>query len=158
MADYVLADEPAPSGWAQYTVRPFWILLALMLVGAWLAFPWFIFNAHAVGSPTKAREMGLSVAYFACAVVLAILCIAVVELGLLPKDSLKYLVLLVLALKLGLGYWVTMLQARTFSLYEEFGGVVRSPVLFMIAGFMVKGWVVPTPSNLWTLVAWMVLS
>ena len=146
MADYHLIDEPMPTGLSKYVVPPFWILMGLMLGGAWLAFPWLVFNAHAVGSPTKAREIGLVIGYFIVAVVLS----SVIILGhgvLWPPVATKYLALLVLAAKIGIAYWVIFLQARTFALYEEFGGQVQNPALVLVAGWILRGYVLPEPTN-----------
>ena len=62
---YHLADEPRPGGLAHLAVQPFWPLLAMMLAGSWLALPWFVVNALAVGSPTRGKEIGLAVLAFA---------------------------------------------------------------------------------------------
>ena len=53
---YAIADEPEASRLAHLTVRPSMPLLALMLGGAWIAWPWFALNAYAMGSPTRRRE------------------------------------------------------------------------------------------------------
>ena len=47
---YTIPDEPRPSPWNHLVVRPNAPLLASMLCGAWLAWPWFVVNAIAMGA------------------------------------------------------------------------------------------------------------
>ena len=48
---YQIADQPIDSSLRDHVVRPGAPLLAVMLCGTWLAWPWFAFNAIAMGSP-----------------------------------------------------------------------------------------------------------
>ena len=58
---YRILDEPRPGGLAHLAVNPLWPLLAVMLGGVWLSWPWFVVNGFAVGSPTRFRELGLAI-------------------------------------------------------------------------------------------------
>ena len=70
---YQIADEPAPGdGRGNLVFRPTGPLLAAMLCGSWLAFPWFAANALALGSPTARREVKLALLSIAGIVILAV--------------------------------------------------------------------------------------
>jgi len=136
---YQIADEPHESSLSQYVVRPDAPLLALMLCGAWLAWPWFAFNSLALGSPTKRREIGLCVVAVAGTAVLAAILIALWRAGVLRGPSLKLALLAISAWKLTFAYWVCTLQSRTFHVYEYYGGVVRSSSRVVGAGRVLRG-------------------
>ena len=57
MSSYRLPDEPKPGRLERLVTDPIWPLFATMLAGAWLGLPWFAFNAFALGSPTRWREL-----------------------------------------------------------------------------------------------------
>src|SRR5690606_15917739 len=46
---YRIEDEPGSSALERAIVDPRWPLLASMFAGGWLAFPWFVVNAFALG-------------------------------------------------------------------------------------------------------------
>ena len=50
---YRIGDEPRPGALARVAVDPMWPLLAVMLGGVWLSWPWFVLNGVVVGSPTR---------------------------------------------------------------------------------------------------------
>ena len=54
---YEIIDEPRASRASSLAVDPLWPFLATMLGGAWLGWPWFLVNSHALGSSTKGREV-----------------------------------------------------------------------------------------------------
>ena len=56
---YRIEDEPRPGALAHLVVSPMPILLAAMLGGPWLAWPWFVLNGIALGSPTLRRELAV---------------------------------------------------------------------------------------------------
>ena len=56
MPKYKILDEPSPGPLAAAAVDPQWPLLVSMLAGPWLGWPWFIVNAHAVGSGSKWKQ------------------------------------------------------------------------------------------------------
>ena len=85
---YQIADEPIETQLRAYVVRPHVPLLALALGGTWLAWPWFAFNAIAMGSPTRRKEVALCIAAFAITGVLAAIVIALVDAGVLPETGL----------------------------------------------------------------------
>lgn len=135
---YRIVDEPRGSAWRSWVVKPFWPWLALFLGGSWVGAPWFIFNAIAMGSPTRTREI-----IAACAVPL-VMGGGILGMGLLahglqwPQESLKYLVLPGVLLKLALGYYLFMAQSRAFQLHEHFGQGVRNGAFVLMGAFFLR--------------------
>lgn len=132
MEAYRIADEPRPSTITHLAVNPFWPLFGLMFGGAWLAFPWYVLNGKAIGSPTLKREVSLAVIALAGSFLLAALLLAADRQGLLTKATAPYALLAMTIWKLGFAYWIYATQARTFSIYEHFGGVVRNGLLVVV--------------------------
>ena len=156
MADYTIVDEPTPGSWSAYAVRPVWILIGLMLAGAWFAFPWFIFNAHALGTPTKARETGVAVGYFGVAVTLAAAVGLAMAYGLSPAAA-RYLLLSVLVIKLTMAVFIVVLQSRTFAVFESLGGELQNPLVILVAGVLARAAILPEPTSIVRLVILAVL-
>ena len=150
---YRILDEPTPGGLAGYVVNPSFPLLALMLAGTWLSAPWFAFNALALGSPTARREIGLSAALLAGAAALSFGLLAAYSQGLIGERGVHYWVLIPTVWKLGLGYWLFMLQLRSFHLYEHFGGQVRNGLFILLLGaFFARKYVIGlVDHSLWVL-------
>jgi hypothetical protein len=135
-AAYKLPDEPSPGILQNLVVNPLWPLLAIMFAGAWLSLPWFVFNAFAIGSPTRTRELLIAVAGWLGIFLLAVAVLKCFEVLALADSHLKYGLQLVVIAKLGVAYWLYFLQSRTFEIYEHFNGRVRNGLLVVIAGAM----------------------
>lgn len=136
---YAILDEPKPGGLARLVVNPFWPLLAGMMAGWWLAGPWFILNAFAIGSATRKSEtwlvFGSVVAAFAFAFAVGF------ALTLYPIDNrlvFPYLRIALDVIKLGFAYVVWMMQSRSIALYTYYGGLVRNGALPLIAGVALR--------------------
>jgi len=139
---YRILDEPTPGALSGYVVSPIFPLLALMLTGGWLAAPWFVVNALALGSPTARREIGLAVAMLAGTFLLVFGLLVANEQGLISQHSFAYWALIPIVWRLGFGYWLFMLQIRTFHLYEHFDGRVRNGLFVLLLGrFVVQQYV-----------------
>ena len=152
---YAIVDEPRPGALQQWVVNPLWPFFALMFAGAWLALPWFAFNALALGSATRRREW------------LVVLLTTPLKLGLfffllmlhrklgLPDGAMRYHMTVVTALSLGLGYWLFNLQQPSFALYQYFDGPVRNGVFLVLGGALVHEQVMKLLGGgwLWLLVA-----
>jgi len=137
---YQIADEPHETSLAAYVVRPSVPLLASMVAGAWMAWPWFAFNAIAMGSPTKRREIGLCVGAFAGTAALAALLIALVEGELITSRLVVRLaVLAIVAFKLTITCYISAVQNRTFHVYQYYGGTVRAAGAILAAGYLLRG-------------------
>lgn len=154
MSRYRIPDEPLPSTWQHLAVRPFWPLLSVMLAGAWMAWPWLAINAKAIGSPTARTEIRLCLLGFLGSTVLGLAILGALGAGLIhSKPVLSLLMLLVVVWRLGITYWVMILQSRTFHLYEHFGGTVRSGLYVLLAGIFVQGYVLKAvDATLWLIV------
>lgn len=135
MSGYQIADEPTPSTLARYAVNPLYPMLAAMLAGVWLAWPWFAFNSFAIGSPTRRAEVAwLLVGLIVPAAVGTLLFLAV-GADLLPRAAGPYIGLSVIVLKLVVVYAVFILQSRTIEIYEYYGGKLVSGIWPLIAAF-----------------------
>ncbi len=140
MADaYRIEDEPSPGALARWAVNPLWPLLAVMLGGAWIGWPWFVLNGLAVGSPTSRREVGWVLAGFAGSAALAALLVWQFRLGVLDQGSVRYAYLVLVVWKLGVSYVLYTLQARTFELYQHYGGHVANGVFVVVLALLLGG-------------------
>jgi hypothetical protein len=142
---YQLADEPKPSTLTHLVVNPLWPLFSIMFAGAWLSFPWFVFNAYAVGSPTRTKETVIAVGTLVFSGMAILILDQLAEGGVFGavtisflSDSNQYLGLAVQLLKLGGAYWLYTLQSRTFGIYEYYGGPSRNGMLIVGAGFLLR--------------------
>ena len=129
---YQILDEPQPNKLSNLAVQPLWPLLAVMFGGAWISWPWFALNAFAVGSPTRVRELLWAVGGFVGTFVLVLGLIGLDLSDRVSDHGMRYLYVLLLVWKLTVSYWLYILQARTFALYEHFGGVVRTGLFVVI--------------------------
>ena len=151
---YQIADEPVETSLRSYVVRPSTPLLAIMLAGAWLAWPWFAFNAIAMGSPTRRKEIALCAAAFAGTAVLGAIVIALFDAGILPAGApLRLAVLGVVTFKLAITYHISAVQSRTFHVYEYYGGPVRSAGRILGAAYLLRGLVLGLSDHpLWVII------
>lgn len=158
MTDYVLADEATPSRWAQHAVHPFWIALALVVGGAWLAFPWLVFNAHASGSRSKEKEIGWAIGYFLGATSMALALMLGQMLG-LPRDFARLLLLVIVAFKLIVAFRIIELHLRSAHAgRDEFRVEARIPAVTVAVGWVVQRLVLFPPSGAIGELIWAVLA
>lgn len=140
---YQIADEPHETTLAAYVVNPTAPLLAAMVAGSWLSWPWFAFNAIAMGSPTKNKELALVVAAFVSTGVLAAIVIALARAGILPPGiPTRLAILAIVAFKLTMTYYISSVQDRTFHVYQYYGGSVRKAGAVLSLGYWLKGIVI----------------
>lgn len=131
---YRIADEPEPSTWRRYATAPIFPLLASMLAGQWLAWPWFILNGVAMGSPTRAKELRV----IGVALVGSLLGAAAVVA--IPDDNVLGWRLALLALttwKLACAYVLHNYQSRTWELFQHYEGneaMGRNGMIALTAG------------------------
>ncbi len=133
-ATYRIADEPIPGRLASLTVNPFWPLLSLMFAGFWLALPWFALNSAAMGSASRRREWTILAGGAALSAALGFGLYHGVETGVLSLDAFRYLLIGLVAWRLGVAYLVYTLQAPSFELHQHFGGPVRNGAFLVLAG------------------------
>ena len=134
---YRLPDEPRPGTLSRFTVNPIFPLLALMMGGAWLGLPWFLFNGRAMGSATRRKEAWLALAVPVGMALLLVLFSVLRSQGLLNRVSMRYATVGLIVWKLAVGYTLLNLQQRSFALYEYYGGGVRNGVLVLMGGIFV---------------------
>ena len=151
---YRLPDEPGPSPLSRYAVAPFWPLLSVMVAGAWLAWPWFAFNAYALGSPTARREAILAALGFVATAALALLAIVAFDRGWLVGElSARLCIVAIISFKLVVSYYLHTLQSRTFAVFEHFEGTGRSGWPVVAGGFLLRGLVLGmSESILWKII------
>jgi hypothetical protein len=151
---YQIADEPHETSLSAYVVRPAAPLLAVMVAGAWLSWPWFAFNAIAMGSPTKKREIGLCLAAVAGTAAFAALLIALVEGEVITSRLVIRLgVLAIVAFKLTITTYISMVQDRTFHVYQYYGGAVRAAGTILGVGYLLRGLVIGVSDDpLWVII------
>ena len=146
---YEIADEPNPSGeLGNLVFEPNAPLLASMLCGAWLAWPWFIVNSIAMGSPTMHREIRACLLGLGVTVALAFGVYGLVDAGVIEsKLTLQIALLGVTAYKLGMAYFVSTIQARTFHVYEYYGGTVQKAIYVLVVGSQLRPFVLGASEN-----------
>lgn len=118
-----------------------------MFGGAWLAWPWYVLNGKALGSPTFRKECIIATVGFAGALALAFLIMFLGEflntVGYPMKKTFPYLLLVLTMWKLGISYWLHVVQSRTFDIYTYYGGVARNGVFVVaLAAFFGRKFVV----------------
>jgi hypothetical protein len=156
MSTYSIADEPRPSTTAHLTVHPLWPLFAIMFGGGWLAFPWFAFNSIAMGSPFRRRELALAAGGILApmvAVTLVSMAIGDVSEDWLSRNA-AYIVVLRITIQLGFAYALYTLQARTFGIYQYYGGVARNGMLVVFAGYFLRGPIIDAVSAAAPILYW----
>jgi hypothetical protein len=138
---YEIADEPTPAaGWENLVFQPTAPLLGIMWCGAWLAWPWFIVNAIAMGSPTLRREIKLCLIGLGGTFALALIVFGLVDAGVIEsRVALQIALLSVVAFKLAVAYAVSTIQQRTFHVYTYYGGAVQKAMYVLIAGNYLRG-------------------
>ncbi|HSK05428.1 MAG TPA: hypothetical protein VK932_29465 [Kofleriaceae bacterium] len=136
---YSIADEPIESSRRHLVVDPSAPLLAEMVCGSWLSLPWFAFNAIAMGSPTRRKEIALCVLTLAVTTVLGATVLALREIGVIESRTvLRFAILGIVTWKLAMAYAIHTLQARTFHVYEYYGGPVRSASAVISTGWLLR--------------------
>ena len=136
---YRIDDEPQPSALAKWVVDPLWPLFAIMFGGAVLSWAWFVWNGFAVGSPTKRRELGLAIGGLLGSALLLFGLVGLYASEALGELGFKYALIVLTVWKLGVSYWLYILQGRSFHLYQYFGGEVKNGFfLAFIGGFLFR--------------------
>lgn len=151
---YAIADEPIETSRRHLVVSPGTPLLAEMLCGTWLALPWFAFNAVAMGSPTRRKEIALCVLAFAVTAVLGYTVLALREIGVIESTTvLRFALLGIVTWKLAIAYAIHTLQSRTFHVYEYYGGPVRSGTYVIGLGITLRATVIGLSDDpLWVII------
>jgi len=133
---YVIDDEPAKDGPLQKViVDPMWPLLAVMLAGVWMGWPWLLLNGKALGSPNWRKQAQLLALGLAVTIGLAVAIVALWDAEIIRTRTHVRLALLVVTVwKLGISYKVHALQVGTFELFRYYGGEPRQGARALILG------------------------
>ena len=134
---YRILDEPRPSAHERLIVDPVWPFFAFMLVGGWLAWPWFLANAWVLGSPTRLRECLIVVVSIAGSAAMLLAIDATWGAGRFRGIDPEYALLLVLVLKLGCGYALHQIQNRPYQLWRHFGGQPRNGLPLLVLAMVI---------------------
>ncbi|MFT6398857.1 MAG: hypothetical protein ACJAYU_003619 [Bradymonadia bacterium] len=137
-SSYDLADEPSPSNLGELTVRPWFCMLALVLGGAWLAWPWYALNAVALGSPTRDKELKIVAGTLAVTGAVSVAIVLAYNAELLPLNMLRYALIVLTVAKLAAAYSLNTLQRRTFHIYEYYGGIARNGMPVVMVGMILR--------------------
>lgn len=154
---YRILDEPIAGQTKLPALNPFWPLLGMMFGGAWLGAAAFIFNAIALRGPTMAREIGIAIALLLGSPLILLLIGVSFNQQWIDEGAIKYAMLLIVAWKFSLGYWIYFLQQRSHALYEYFekssGNPQVGPALVILGGVLRTKVVGAIASPFWV---WMV--
>jgi hypothetical protein len=135
---YRIVDEPAPTALEQVIVNPVWPFLASMFAGAWLAYPWFVLNAFALGGRRRFLDLAIALGGLAASA-LSLFAYAILrDRMLLDESTLPYTLLLPVAVRLVSFYWLFMRQEQVFVLYTYFGGKTRNAMLVVVAASFLR--------------------
>jgi hypothetical protein len=135
---YRIVDEPAPAALERLIVNPAWPLLASMFAGAWLAYPWFVLNAFALGGKRRFADLGIALAglLLSAASLFSIAWLSATEV--LDEQYLPYAQLAPVGLRLIVFYLLFMRQQQSFGLYTYFGGKPRNAMLVVVAASLLR--------------------
>lgn len=132
-ATYRIADEPVAGRLGALAVNPFWPLLAGMLAGFWLAFPWFAVNGVAMGSATRRRELAWVLGGMAVSAALGGALLWAIGVEMVTVRTFRYLLVGLVAWRLLVAYALFTLQQPSFELHQHFGGPSRNGAFLVVA-------------------------
>jgi hypothetical protein len=145
MSAYRIVDEPEPSPLAHLVVDPIWPMFSVMFAGPWLAWPWFVFNAWALGAAQRRRSLWLAGAALLGSYALFFAIIYGQDGGLLPSHLTPYGWIALTAAQLGAGYALYLEQAQSYELFQHFGGGRHSGAFLLLLGALLRPWVAASP-------------
>lgn len=113
-------------------------MFSVMFAGPWLAWPWFIVNAWALGSPKRGETLITAIAGVLCSYAAFLFVVLGHDLTWVPADLVAYLWIVITALQLGICYTFYARQAQVHELFQHFGGTTRSGLLVVLLGAALK--------------------
>jgi hypothetical protein len=135
---YRIVDEPAPTGLEQLIVNPIWPLLGSMFAGAWLAYPWFVLNAFALGGRRRWGDLAIAAAGITASALTLFVMAALLGSGFLDETTLPYAQLVPVGVRLTCFYWLFLRQEQVFGLFTYFGGQPRQALIVVVAAFFIR--------------------
>jgi hypothetical protein len=154
---YKLPDEPEPSALSRFTSDTHWIFTASILGGNWLGAPWFAFNAHAVGSATKRRELVLAALLPITTMSAGLLLEWIIRRFHLPDRTLNYGIVAVFALKAALLYEVQRRQAVSVGIHRYLGRKMTSGAVLVAVGYALRSVVIHAAFGVSSWLGWAVI-
>lgn len=148
-AAYRIIDEPAPTALERTIVNPIWPLFASMFAGSWLAFPWFVVNAFALGGGRRFADLGIAIGGWLVSGLILVGILQLLSDMTLTERGLPYALLAPVGVRLVVVYWLFLRQLQTFEIYTHFGGVTRNGVFVVIAGALLRGSVMSALPEFW---------
>lgn len=140
---YRIVDEPRPTRLEGIAVRPYFPLLAMMLGGVIVGWPWFVLNTYALGSASRRREVALVVVGFLGIAAFVGALLAFLGSGREVSEALlPYMPLPLIVWKLAIGYWLFELQERAAELRSHFGAQLRNGAGIVALAFVARSYVV----------------
>jgi hypothetical protein len=140
---YRIVDARRPSRVGHLAVNPYFPFLALMLGGAWIGWSWFVFNAVALGSYTRTREIAVCAAALVGVPALALGVGNLYSNGHIGDIAFPYCQFLVTVVKLAPGYFVNDWQGRAAQLKEGFDSPLRNGMGLVVAATYLRFQIAP---------------
>jgi hypothetical protein len=137
-SSYRIVDEPVASPVEKWATNPLWPFFASIFGGVWLAWPWFVFNAFALGSSKRWGDVLLVLFGVLANVVLLFGMLVLAAQGVIDKSGFRYAELVPLGVRLFVLYALYMRQSTTFELYTHFGGVGKNGVFVVLVGYFLR--------------------
>jgi len=129
---YQIIDEPKPGVLGRLVSQPFVPLLSFMFVGAFLSWPWFVFNAFALGSHRRWRDLAWAVAGFLGRAALAVGLVAVFQSLQIDRRYLGLGRLVPIMWSLLVSYRLYLSQQDPAELYELYHAPLGSRGLLLV--------------------------
>ena len=137
MARYRILDEPRPGALSKAAVRPFWPLLACMVGGPWIGWPWFVVNSLAVGGVKRVPTIVTAIVGMLGAAGIVVAFATALQGG-LGRMAQNFWLLGLVVWKLGIAYVLYLLQHRDVELFEYYRGTVRNGLFVVIAAYFLE--------------------
>jgi hypothetical protein len=137
-SSYRIIDEPVASSVEKWATNPLWPFFASMFGGVWLAWPWFVFNAFALGSSKRWGDVLLVLFGVFTNVVLLLGAYALLGQGVIDEKGFRYAELVPQGVRLFVLYALFMRQSTTFELYTHFGGVGKNGIFVVLVGYFLR--------------------
>jgi ABC-type transport system involved in multi-copper enzyme maturation permease subunit len=149
---YRILDEPMPSPLERLTVNPVWPFFSAMFAGSWLSWPWFLVNSVALGSRGRNGDIALVLGGMLATAGIVLGVASLGTAGVITTQVMPYALLAPLGMRVTLAYALYLRQARTFELFEHFGGAAKNGLPVVFAGALVRTAVLGKTVTFWTLV------
>jgi hypothetical protein len=146
---YSIIDEPEPSGLEQFIVNPIWPFFAAMFAGSWLAFPWFVFNALALGGRRRYTDVAIAGGGLLLNALVLWVIAGLLTSMTLDESNYAYVQLVPMGVRLVVVYVLFQRQEQAFELFSHFGGRPKNGIFVVIAGSLLRAQVLSALPAYW---------